>query len=230
MDIYLIPSGGRSITFPLMPEQIEMGADGRFMSYNIISLGEVKIPRGKGIKEVSWTGMFPGPPRAALNYLVRRRAWSPPNMLAGRLEAIRDAGDKCVLLIPGTVINMPVYISRFKGRYKGGSGDFFYEIKFIAAREIRVYTLDELKKRSQSERPEPQKVSHAAIDNKHDDTAKTMSYQAKEGESLWGVAQQNLGSGSRYEELAELNKSVIESHGGGSFAISSGDSLTIPSK
>ena len=60
MDIYLTPSGGSRIQFPMLPEAITMGADAKFMTYSIISLGDVKLPRGQGTKEISWSGMFPG--------------------------------------------------------------------------------------------------------------------------------------------------------------------------
>ena len=45
MDIYLTPSGGSRIQFPMLPEAITMGADAKFMTYSIISLGDVKLPR-----------------------------------------------------------------------------------------------------------------------------------------------------------------------------------------
>ena len=60
MDIYLTPSGSSRIQFPMLPEAITMGADAKFMTYSIISLGDVKLPRGRGTKEISWSGMFPG--------------------------------------------------------------------------------------------------------------------------------------------------------------------------
>lgn len=39
MDIYLTPSGGSKIQFPMLPEAITLGADAKFMTYSIISLG-----------------------------------------------------------------------------------------------------------------------------------------------------------------------------------------------
>ena len=60
MDIYLTPSGGSKIQFPMLPEAITLGADAKFMTYSIISLGDVKLPRGQGTKEISWSGMFSG--------------------------------------------------------------------------------------------------------------------------------------------------------------------------
>lgn len=87
MDIYLTPSGGSRIQFPMLPEAITMGADAKFMTYSIISLGDVKLPRGQGTKEISWSGMFPGAARKK-NRLVRK--YTKPDTLIKNLEKYRD--------------------------------------------------------------------------------------------------------------------------------------------
>ena len=152
MDIYLTPSGGSRIQFPMLPEAITMGADAKFMTYSIISLGDVKLPRGQGTKEISWSGMFPGAVRKK-NRLVRK--YTKPDTLIKNLEKYRDNGTKCTLLCTDTCINYSVYVSSFKGKYKGGSGDYFYDIKFIIARDIKIYTTNELKIKAPT-RPSPQ--------------------------------------------------------------------------
>ena len=115
MDIYLTPSGGSRIQFPMLPEAITMGADAKFMTYSIISLGDVKLPRGQGTKEISWSGMFPGAVRKK-NRLVRK--YTKPDTLIKSLEKYRDNGTKCTLLCTGTCINYSVYVSSFKGSTK----------------------------------------------------------------------------------------------------------------
>ena len=47
MNASIRPSGGAVTQFPMMPEKITLGADAKFMTYSIISLGDVKIPRGQ---------------------------------------------------------------------------------------------------------------------------------------------------------------------------------------
>ena len=111
MDIYLTPSGGSKIQFPMLPEAITLGADAKFMTYSIISLGDVKLPRGQGTKEISWSGMFPGAVRKK-NSLVRK--YTKPDTLIKKMEEYRDKGTKCTLLCTDTCINYSVYISSFK--------------------------------------------------------------------------------------------------------------------
>lgn len=90
-----------------------------------------------------------------------------------KMEEYRDKGTKCTLLCTDTCINYSVYISSFKGKYKGGSGDFYYDIKFIIAREIKIYTTSELKIKSPS-RPAPKKTQPKTEN-------KTRTYTVKSG-------------------------------------------------
>lgn len=215
MDIYLTPSGSSRIQFPMLPEAITMGADAKFMTYSIISLGDVKLPRGQGTKEISWSGMFPGAVRKK-NRLVRK--YTKPDTLIKSLEKYRDNGTKCTLLCTGTCINYSVYVSSFKGKYKGGSGDYFYDIKFIIARDIKIYTTNELKIKMPT-RPSPKKKQPKT-------GKKTTTYTVKSGDCLWRIAQRLLGKGSRYTEIYNLNRDKIKNPN----LIYPGQKLTIPAK
>lgn len=223
MDIYLTPAGGKTITFPMLPEKIDMGAEAKFMTFNIISLGDVKIPRGRGNYEISWSGMFPGAPRKK-NMLVRK--YTAPDTLIKKLVQIRDEGTVCTLLVPGTALNLRVYVQKFKGKYSGGLGDFFYEIKFIDAREIKIYTTNELKIKTPTTRTAAKKKTTTAKDTKKTTSAKTFTYTVVPGDTLWGIAQRYLGNGARYTEIYNLNRDKIKNPN----LIYAGWKLTIPSK
>lgn len=201
MDIYLTPDGGSQIRFPMMPEKLTIGADAKFMSYSIISLGDVKLPRGKGIEEVSWSGTFPGESRKGAPFI---KAFTKPDSLIKNLRSYRDKGTKCTLLVTGTCINLTVYISKFTGKYVG-AGDFQYEIEFIVAQEIKIYTTSELKiSTPQAPRPAPKKETKKTATE-----SKTRTYTVRSGDCLWRIAQKFLGSGSRYTEIYNLNRDKI---------------------
>ena len=232
MNASIRPSGGAVTQFPMMPEKITLGADAKFMTYSIISLGDVKIPRGQGIKEISWSGIFPGKARKN-SPLVS--SWVDPNTLIKRMEQYRDNGTICKLLVTGTCINYSVYISSFKGKYSGGLGDFYYDIKFIIAREIKIYTTKELKigTSSKTQRPASKKSNKKSTTG-----SKTTTYTIKSGDTLSRIAQKKLGKASRYPEIYKLNNSKIEAsakkHGRKSSNnghwIYPGTKLTIPKK
>lgn len=201
MDIYLTPDGGSQIRFPMMPEKLTIGADAKFMSYSIISLGDVKLPRGKGIEEVSWSGTFPGESRKGAPFI---KAFTKPDSLIKNLRSYRDKGTKCTLLVTGTCINLTVYISKFTGKYVG-AGDFQYEIEFIVAQEIKIYTTSELKiSTPQAPRPAPKKQTKKTATE-----SKTQNYTVKSGDCLWRIAQRFLGDGKRYTEIYNLNRDKI---------------------
>ena len=201
MDIYLTPDGGSQIRFPMMPEKLTIGADAKFMSYSIISLGDVKLPRGKGIEEVSWSGTFPGESRKGAPFI---KAFTKPDSLIKNLRSYRDKGTKCTLLVTGTCINLTVYISKFTGKYVG-AGDFQYEIEFIVAQEIKIYTTSELKiSTPQAPRPAPKNETKKTATE-----SRTRTYTVKSGDCLWRIAQKFLGRGSRYTEIYNLNRDKI---------------------
>lgn len=163
----------------------------------------------------AWSGMFPGAVRKK-NRLVRK--YTKPDTLIKNLEKYRDKGTKCTLLCTGTCINYSVYVSSFKGKYKGGSGDFFYDIKLIIAREINIYTTSELKIKTPT-RPSPKKKQPKT-------GKKTTTYTVKSGDCLWRIAQRLLGKGSRYTEIYNLNRDKIKNPN----LIYPGQKLTIPAK
>lgn len=215
MDIYLTPSGGSKIRFPMLPEKIQMGADAKYMTYSIISLGDVKIPRGKATKEISWSGMFPGAARKG-NSLIRK--FTKPETLIKRLEKCRDNGTKCTLLCTETCINYTVYVSSFKGKYSGGCGDFFYDIKFIVVQEIKIHTTSELKIKKPTTRAPSRRTSSS------NNQGKTRTYTVKSGDTLWGIAQRFLGNGAKYMQIYNLNKDKIKNPN----LIYVGQKLTLP--
>ena len=58
MDIRLIPAGnGSKFTFPALPEKIQGKYITKYQSFDIISQGTVKVPKGTDVAEFSWNGV-----------------------------------------------------------------------------------------------------------------------------------------------------------------------------
>ena len=78
MDIKLMPvSGGRVFTFPSLPEQISGKKAAKYQSYDIISQGTVKVPKGTEVEEISWNGEFFGPSKRN-EAIVKSNYWMEP--------------------------------------------------------------------------------------------------------------------------------------------------------
>ena len=64
MDIYItgINASGvnQKITLPVVPESISYSAEARFAEYEVINKGQVQMPDGKNLFDLSWEGFFPG--------------------------------------------------------------------------------------------------------------------------------------------------------------------------
>ena len=60
MDIYFteIETGAR-IALSMLPEKAKQKGSANFQTYDIINIGEVKIPKGTNLLTFSWNGTLP---------------------------------------------------------------------------------------------------------------------------------------------------------------------------
>lgn len=219
MDIYIteIKSGSR-VALSMLPETVKLKTSGKFQSYDVMNIGEVKIPKGEKLAAISWSATLPGASRRSMSY-VKTQHWQSPNSLIGTLEGWRKNGSKLKVMVTGTVINHDVYINDFTPQPKGGNGDYEYEISFIQAKDIAVYTVSELGMQPVSP------SNSGATATARPAAPKKTTYTVVRGDCLWNIAKKFLGAGSRYMEIYNANKSVI---GSNPSLIYAGQVFTIP--
>ena len=71
MDIYITEKeSGTRIALSMLPEKVKRKASTKFQSYDIINIGEVKLPRGTKLLTFSWDGTFPGAGRKSYGFIV----------------------------------------------------------------------------------------------------------------------------------------------------------------
>ena len=198
MDIYIRErNGSREIRIPWLPDEIEKdNGGGLFASYDILDKGEVVVPAGENLYRYRWESVFPGANRTDTSMM--RGSWKDPKTYDKLLDAWRAEGTPLTLLVIGTPINVDVLLDTYSGKYAGGFGDFEYELSFVADRsgDIKVTTTTE-KKQTTTKRAETNST--------------TTSYTIKKGDTLWDIAGRFLGKSTRWTEIYELNKSIIES-------------------
>ena len=185
----------RIVVFPILPEKIEFKSNGaRFMSYDIIDLGEVMIPSGENLRGFRWTSIFPGK-----NHDLPFKSVSGP-MDPEQYQIILSEwlryGIPLHLMILGTPINHHVYLKDYDVDYSGPFGDYEYTIEFIDRREIQVTT--EANTGSES-KPQTERI-----------TEQTKTYTVTENDTLWDISRRFLQDGMRWQEIYELNKDAIE--------------------
>lgn len=194
---------GNRFTFPMNPEEINTTCGTRFQSYDIMNIGEIRIPLGENLSGFSWSGKLPGVIRypeylESHPYIFYRRN---PIDVQSWWSKCRIEGKKLRLRITETPINHDVYIVDYDVRYNGGYGDYDYDISFIHAKDLKIST-NETNKTSSDEEG---KTASERPSKPQGDTC-----EVKSGDSLWAIAEKMMGGGSSWLKLYEANKDKIK--------------------
>lgn len=219
MDFYLTEikannQEGIRIQFPMNPEQVALTTGVITQDYTIMQLGEVRIPFGNKLDVVSWEGKLPGAARADMSFV---KAWTEPAELFAILKKFKETGVTLRLLITETPINLDVFIEQFDPKWQGGFGDIDYTLTLTEDKEMKIYTVEE----SQAKNT----VSTTTVATSRTSKPKPKTYTVKPGDSLWKIAQKELGNGARYPEIAKLSKPPL---GSDPNKIYPGQVLTLP--
>lgn len=211
MDFYLTaPDGGR-IHFPMNPERVTVQTGTKLHTFEVITLGDIALPRGRELDRVELEGLLPGRARSGTSMVKR---WRAPNEIIREIEGWKNGGEKLRLLITETTINLDVYVESFRPEWGGGHGDARYSIALVQARDLVIPVREALVME-----PEPQPAAPRPA------PPPPKAYTVKSGDSLWAIAKQALGDGSRWPEVYEANKGVV---GPNPSLIHPGQSLRIP--
>ena len=129
----------QTLIFPMLPEKISFEAGSTFLSYDLMNIGEVKMPSGETVSTVSFDGVLPSEKKKNAPYVSD---WRPPKEIQGLFSSWKVERRKLRLTVDGTPINHGVYLENYKVDYTGGMGDYEYSISFIVAREIVAETTE----------------------------------------------------------------------------------------
>lgn len=130
MDIGIfIEYNNRVVQIPVNPETFTVNTAGNNATAEIISLGEIIIPKKKKLSTISWESFFP------------YESWFPGVRTKGSfksakfyltfLDKIRDACKPCRLIVTGIGFDESVVIESFEYYHQAGDHeDTYYSIKF----------------------------------------------------------------------------------------------------
>ena len=136
--------GSRFFTFPANPETISGTLAAKYQSFDIISKGTVKVPKGTDVTEIKWNGEFFGSVKR-YESIVLTQYYMPPNLCGETLREWQESGQVLNLIVTDTWINLDVTISSFSPEVYGAYGNVKYSITFTQAKDLKIYTTDELK-------------------------------------------------------------------------------------
>ena len=229
MNIKLIPVGnGSKFTFPALPEKIQAKYGAKYQSFDIISQGAVKVPKGTDVAEFSWDSVFFGKSKRK-EPIVKKNSWKEPNECVKVLNDFMKNETVLNLIVTETWINVDVTISSFQPRPAGAYGNVEYSITFVQKKPLQIYTTNELQIAKFVKKTKPRNDSG-------DTSGGGSTYTVVSGDTLWGIATKKLGSGSKWTSIYDANASTIEAeakkHGKASSDhghwIWPGEVLTIP--
>lgn len=195
VDIYIREiNGNREIRIPWLPEEIKHSTgEASMATYEIINKGEVAIPTGVGLATFAWSSLFPG---EKTDRSMLRGSWKKPSTYHDILESWKTNGTKLNLLVTGYPINKNVYITEYTATDGGAFGDISYSVTFTEARSVFITS---------------QTVKQTSADTgKRSAPKKATAYVVKTGDTLWSIAEQFLGSGSKWKTIYDQNKTIIE--------------------
>ena len=212
MDFALIdPEKKDSVIFPVAPSQIKISVGTKTMSFEPIVLGSVEIPRGRFPITFEVTGILP----QSSTPLGKRSSDLEPNEIVEKFKNWSDDGPfgkKLRLVISETDWNLPVYFGSFEPIIEKAGGNLPYTLTLTEYRNFEVKEIKNTQNVTQQKREE----------------TKTMpkTYTVVKGDSLWNIARKLTGSGNKWPELWNLNKSKLKSKN--KDLIYQGEVLTIP--
>lgn len=210
MNIKLKPvdkADGGAFYFTPLPESVKREFEAKMQSFDVISKGTVKVPKGEDARVYSWSGEFFGR-RKRNDAVVSPKYWTEPKECVKTLRGWLNGGAVLKLTVSG-MISINVTISSLTVENYGAFGNVKYSIKLVQYRKLKIYTTKELK------------VSAFVKKTKERDTAADPasggSYTTVSGDTLWKIAASRCGGGSNWTKLYSANRDVIEaaakSHG-----------------
>lgn len=203
MDIKLIPVGeGSKFTFPALPEKIQGKYAAKYQSFDIISQGTVKIPKGTDVAEFTWEGVFFGESKRE-EPIVKKNSWKGPNECVKILNDFMKNETVLNLIVTETWINVDVTISSFQPRPIGAFGNIEYSVTFVQKKPLKIYTTNELQIAKFVKKTKPRNDSG-------DSAGGGGAYTVVSGDTLWGIATKKLNDSSKWTSIYDANVSTIE--------------------
>lgn len=204
IEFWLKDNNGTYLRLPVNPESVTISSPYSINTVNIASLGEVSIAGGRGLKSVNFDSFFP----AKYNPSYCEYSGFPaPFTWVNRIEKWRDSRSELRLVLTGTQITIPVYISEFEiePERAGSPGDIYYSLGFTEYKSPTVRIVKAVKsvttpvKSVSKTRPKPPAKK------------KPKTYTVVRGDSLWKIAAKPsvYGKGSDWSKLYNKNKKVV---------------------
>ncbi|HBF4273265.1 TPA: LysM peptidoglycan-binding domain-containing protein [Clostridioides difficile] len=200
------------VQLPIPPPKLEIKVTNKNKTVDLINTGEVNILKKEGLSEISFEAEF------THNKLpFYRGAFRDVQFFLSKLELLktdckpfqfivsRELGNK-VLFNTNIKVSLEEYA--ISEDAENGS-DTKVAIKLKQYRDYSTKKLVLAPPKNETDRPNV-KIEPKRVDSVNATNTKTKTYTVKAGDSLWSICQKQLGNGSLYKKVYELNKSMMD--------------------
>ncbi|WOW16591.1 LysM peptidoglycan-binding domain-containing protein [Clostridioides difficile] len=198
------------VQLPIPPPKLEVKVTNKNKTVDLINTGEVNILKKEGLSEISFEAEF------THNKLpFYRGTFKDVQFFLSKLELLktdckpfqfivsRELGNKVLFNT-----NMKVSLEEYNIVEDAENGsDVKVTIKLKQYRDYSTKKLVLSPPKNETGRPNV-KIEPKRVDSVNAPSGKT--YTVKAGDSLWSICQKQLGNGSLYKKVYELNKTMMD--------------------
>ncbi len=182
------------IELPINPATVEFTEKQLNQVITLLNIGEVNLKGERGLKYTKLSNFFPSEKSPFYKY-----ADKSPDKYISMIEEWKTTKAVVRLIITDMKVNLAMLIDELNYSMHEGDDDIYYTITLSEYRTLNVPSVQiRMKVRSNGllERPGP-----ASTEKTH---------TVVSGDTLWGIAKQNYGSGSSYPKIYGANSGTIE--------------------
>lgn len=188
------------IRFPVLPDSITAKNGSLNKSVTISGLGEIVIKQDRPALVISFNSFFPATSFPGVQF----SGLTAPETVKSKITAWKNSDKPCHFLVTGTGLNMHCMIEEFSCTEQGGDvGTLHYS---LVLKEYREVSVRQIKVEVSTKKASPPPATPTRTDNR----VAEKTYTVVKGDCLWNIAAKHLGSGSRYTEIAALNRDKIK--------------------
>ena len=190
----------QKVRFTVLPELFRVTNGSMNKSVDIVGLGEIIIKQDRTAYGVEFESFFP----AASFPGIQVSSITSPQTLKDTILSFKNSDKPSHFIITGANINIFCVIEDFPFEERGGDvGTIYYSLKLKEYREVSARQIKVDVTTRKASLP-------AQTETRTDNRVQPKTYTVKKGDCLWNIAAAQLGSGSRYTEIASLNSDIIK--------------------